>query len=605
MRLRSATKRARETVPYEADPDARADERMAKHMRAYAIKDGVLYAQKGTIIAYEVLSDGGGVKESCINLVNESRKRTVVVDFAEGCAAPEFQEAMRAEVESFYKNDCVKERLLQDVVGNGNLISTRWVLTIKTREDGTKRHKARLVARGFEDDEKRNVSKGSPVASTPSQRLVTQVLVEQQWKITSWDYLSAFLQGQYLSRDSPVILQPPPDFVDDGVVWELKKPVYGLVSAPKAWYDKLCDVVQNCGFDANVSDEGVFRLFDRGDVIGVLALHVDDTLGGGTPEFHRTMDQVSSELLVGSKEEENFHYKGLRYSTVYQKDGTFEVHVDGAEYVDALEFGEESGGPDDERLSPKDAIAYRSCAGCVGYVASSFRPDVAVECSILGRTFMNPTNWDMRKVNNVLKYIKKEQYAMRFRKGAKLLSVFCDSAGPNERGTQGGRVFALTDEKTEEVACWIYWESRKVKRTCRSTNTAEVLAMDEGRDTAMWLQQLWFELTGNTLPIQLLGDSEGTAKNTVTTKLPTEKRLRIDLACMRQGLRRGEYFMTWLPSRSNLSDPLTKESPTSEAARIDVCMNMKRLLLTALRTNNTQLKGVRRITKTQEDVRKY
>jgi hypothetical protein len=494
---------------------------------------------------------------------------------------------------------------LNDVIASGNLISTRWVLTIKTNEDGSKRHKARLVARGFEDDEKNNVSKGSPVASTPSQRLVTQVLVEKQWKPNSWDYMSAFLQGQCLTRDRQVILQPPPDKVKPGVVWRLKKPVYGLVSAPKAWYDKLCQVVNSCGFNSDVSDEGVFRLLDESTVIGVLALHVDDTLGGGTRAFHATMDQVSEELLVGSREEENFHYKGLRYSTVYLADGTFEVRVDGAEYIAALVLGAEPTGPDDAPLSPSAAVDYRSCAGCVGYVASSFRPDVAVECSMLGRTFTNPTNWDMRKVNNVLRYIKQEQYSLRFRQGAKLLSVFCDSAGPSERGTQGGRLFALTDEKSEEVASWIYWESRKVKRACRSTNTAEVLSMDEGRDTAMWLQQLWFELTGTWLEIRLLGDSEGTSKNIVTTKLPTEKRLRIDLACMRQGLRRGEYSMTWLPSRANLSDPLTKETERSDAPRLEVCMDMKRLLLLALRTNNTHLKGVRQHTKSQEDVRKY
>jgi hypothetical protein len=172
-------------------------------------------------------------------------------------------------------------------------------------------------------------------------------------------------------------------------------------------------------------------------------------------------------------------------------------------------------------------------------------------------------------------------------------------------GTQGGRLFALTDENSETVASWIYWESRKVKRTCRSTNTAEVLAMDEGRDTAMWLQKLWMELMGEFLPNRLIGDSEGTFKNCGTTRLPTEKRLRIDLASMRQGLRRGEFVMTWVPSGANLSDALTKESPRSEASRLSVCMEMKRQLLRAMRTNNTHLKGVRQVTKTQEDVRKY
>jgi hypothetical protein len=51
------------------------------------------------------------------------------------------------------------------------------------------------------------------------------------------------------------------------------------------------------------------------DTTGVLAIHVDDTIGGGTDPFHAMMDAVSRELKVGSKEKTNFHYKGLRIST--------------------------------------------------------------------------------------------------------------------------------------------------------------------------------------------------------------------------------------------------------------------------------------------------
>jgi hypothetical protein len=44
----------------------------------------------------------------------------------------------------------------------------------------------------------------------------------------------------------------------------------------------------------------------------------------------------------------------------------------------------------------------------------------------------------------------------------------------------------------------------------------------------------------------------------VSTALPREKRLRIDMALLLQGLRRGEYGLVWAGSSSNLANPLTK-----------------------------------------------
>ena len=36
----------------------------------------------------------------------------------------------------------------------------------------------------------------------------------------------------------------------------------------------------------------------EGNIIGILALHVDDAVGGGTAEFHRAMQKVSESLEV-------------------------------------------------------------------------------------------------------------------------------------------------------------------------------------------------------------------------------------------------------------------------------------------------------------------
>lgn len=44
------------------------------------------------------------------------------------------------------------------------------------------------------------------------------------------------------------------------------------------------------------------------------------------------------------------------------------------------------------------------------------------------------------------------------------LLFFRDSAGPNESGTQGGCLVAITDAEGHQVGAFLFWESRKLKR---------------------------------------------------------------------------------------------------------------------------------------------
>jgi hypothetical protein len=273
------------------------------------------------------------------------------------------------------------------------------------------------------------------------------------------------------------------------------------------------------------------------------------------------MDAVAWDLKIGSRESGNFHYKGLRISTISSKnlDDCFEIMVDGDEYLDStLPMPLPSLLKDDDKLSPGHATKHRSVVGCLGYMASAFRPEFALEASMLSRSFRTLTLRDARKANFLLAWSKEICYNLIFRRGAVCPTAFSDSAGPNDLGTQGGRLFALTDSESHRLASWIYWESRKVKRVCRSTATGEVLSLGESFDTAMWLKKIWHKLTGQWLKVRLVVDSMGTLKNLVTTKLPDENRLRIDLAVVRQGLRRGDFEVSWVPSKPNLSDSLNK-----------------------------------------------
>jgi Reverse transcriptase (RNA-dependent DNA polymerase) len=157
-------------------------------------------------------------------------------------------------------------------------------------DDGTWRSKASLVARGYEDKEKNRVSSDSPVASSAAQRLILALLAEKQWIPNSWDFTTAFLQSKSITRD--FFVTPPIDFVGSHVVWHLKKPIYGIASAPKSWFDRLIEICRAAGLTTATTGEGLLIMMSGGQVVEVPALHVDDAIGGGTKEFHGLMAKI-------------------------------------------------------------------------------------------------------------------------------------------------------------------------------------------------------------------------------------------------------------------------------------------------------------------------
>jgi Reverse transcriptase (RNA-dependent DNA polymerase) len=150
-------------------------------------------------------------------------------------------------------------------------------------DDGTWRSKARLVARGYKDKQKNRVSSDSQVASSAAQHLVLALLAEKEWISNSWDFTTAFLQGKSLTRD--VFVVPPIDFVSSHVVWRLKKPICCIVSAPKSWFDWLIEVCRASGLNTATTEQGLLIMTSGEQVVGVLALHVDDAIGGGGKDW--------------------------------------------------------------------------------------------------------------------------------------------------------------------------------------------------------------------------------------------------------------------------------------------------------------------------------
>jgi Reverse transcriptase (RNA-dependent DNA polymerase) len=120
------------------------------------------------------------------------------------------------------------------------------------------RFKARLVARGYEDAEKENISSDSPVASA-AQRLVLAACVERQWIPHSWDISTSFLQGKCIENvilslllrtgtQTQILLGGSKDL----------STAFSLLPNPGTIASGKLPLLLDC----DVSDEAVFRIFD-------------------------------------------------------------------------------------------------------------------------------------------------------------------------------------------------------------------------------------------------------------------------------------------------------------------------------------------------------
>jgi hypothetical protein len=113
-----------------------------------------------------------------VYLSHQKKKRVVLLSYDEAKNNPSALQAMEDASSSFKRFDCYEEVSANMVSVNANIISTRWGTSKMMNDDGTRRSKARIVARGYEDKEKVSVSSDSLAASSAAQRLVLALLAD-------------------------------------------------------------------------------------------------------------------------------------------------------------------------------------------------------------------------------------------------------------------------------------------------------------------------------------------------------------------------------------------------------------------------------------------
>ena len=467
-------------------------------------------------------------------------------------------EAKEKELQSWRENNVFEE--VEDV--GQKAISTRWIVTEKVKV-GKKICKARLVARGFEE-EMAEWEKDAPTCNAETLKFCLTVMKLKKWTCYTLDVKTAYLQGDEIQRE--VYLKPPSEGEWNGL-WKLKKTVYGLKDAAKAWYGKVVKVVEELGGVRSRLEPNVFFWKKANKINGILCTHVDDFCYGGTESFLKEkIGELREKLKVGEQESKKFKYIGVM---VEQREDKIILNQWG--YVNSIREPEARRFNGNRVLSAKELTEYRSVVGQLNWVSLHTIPEISFNVSELSKAFKEGTTQDMRKLIKIVrkvKHIMGEIVMSELEEENLYWEAYADASFGNiEDGhTQLGYVISLTDGKKR---CTIWWKSRKSRRVAKSTIEAEALSVGEAIEGVIYFNKLWEEIVGERKLDALVKTDSKTLMTAIKSSTGvSSKRLKIDIAAIRETIESGEIKeVQWIQGKHQIADVLTKSGVSGESIR--------------------------------------
>ncbi|CAH9146107.1 unnamed protein product [Cuscuta epithymum] len=477
-----------------------------------------------------------------------------------------WRNAMEEEMRSIIENKTWEPVSLP---ANQKAIGLKWVFKVKRDPAGNiVKYKARLVAKGYAQRQGVDYEEVfAPVARMETVRLLLALAAHGKWEVHHMDVKSAFLNGD-LAED--VYVEQPPGFIDGanaGKVLKLRKALYGLRQAPRAWNAKLDVSLSSLGFKKCPSEHAVYRRGNKSSFL-LVGVYVDDLIITGTSvkdivEFKVQMKATFKMSDLGLL----CYYLGIE---VHQRNGEITMNQ-GAYAARILECAGMSGcnschTPMESRLrlskqdesAAVDATLYRSVMGSLRYLVHT-RPDLAYAVAFASRFMEAPTIQHWAVVKQILRYIQGTlNYGCCYKStGSKVQLVgYSDSdfAGDcDDRKSTSGIAFFIGNNI-------VTWTSQKQKVVALSSCEAEYVAASSAACQGVWLSRLIGELTGiGDQQFKLLVDNKSAialCKNPVYHG--RSKHIDTRFHYIRDCIETGKMDVDYVGTNGQLADILTK-----------------------------------------------
>jgi hypothetical protein len=276
------------------------------------------------------------------------------------------------------------------------------------------RNKARLVAKGYTQIKGVDFNETFTLVSRlESIRILLSIACHLGFKLYQMDVKSAFLNG---ILQEEVYVEQPKGFQDPHHphhVFKLKKALYDLKQAPRAWYERLTTYLLAKGFTRGEADRTLF-IRNQGTHKLIAQIYVDDII------FGATLDSLAHEFYEEMKQEFEMSMIGeLNYFLGLQVKQTAEgIFISQSKYAKDLvkRFGLDgkSRARTPMRTSVKitsdlagklvDPSLYRRMIGSLLYLTAS-QPNIAFSVGVCARFQANPKEAHLTAVKRIIRYV--------------------------------------------------------------------------------------------------------------------------------------------------------------------------------------------------------
>jgi hypothetical protein len=488
----------------------------------------------------------------------------------------QFAESRRKEINGLMEKGVFEAIDLKDIPPGVRIFNLRFVDEIKNPGTDKAFEKSRLVVQAYNDANKSLVLTESPTIQRCSQRLILCLApCKKDSKLYLRDVTQAYTQSTtLLNRDFYV--RPPPELADvfQSSILKVIRPLYGIPEAGNHWFRTYHrHHTDRLNMETSSFDPCLLHCTETDNGFGIVGMQTDDTLLLADSTFAAWEQHEIEKAAIACKPREELTYeKPLKFNGGLISESAQGVTLTQERTCALIRTVQEhnanttsSRGKIRKNVTPAEQYVAQRALGA--YIASVCQPEASFDLSSAAQA-MNPTKEDIKALNKRLEW----QHAnasrgLRFvpldTKSLRLI-MFADASFANNKdlSSQIGFVIVLAD--AADNANIVHYSSIKCKRITRSVLASEMYGMTHGFDAAAAIKSTITQLLHLTepLPLVICTDSKSLCDCLVKLGTTQEKRLMIDLMCLRQSYERQEIAeVKWINGDSNPADAMTKSKP--------------------------------------------